>query len=406
MKDKKNIRDVKNVKDLKDIKDVKHVKNNKSGQRRKIHKKQIFIFIAIIILLLAITLIFNFNKIAKYKNSIIGTDEITKSQDAQIGEKAIVTSAQEVKRITGTAPFDNNDEPGNDSSDTNDIVRSFDVIQWNIDLTLGLKSGTTETNLKGGKINLKVDLPAGTADVVEWDLDSMSWIENGNVSEDGKTLTGSYTLLSTEITIPGKQTLEFVLKTEGIGNGTEIIPTFEFNLEGNNDDEKYTYIGSSVIVSATARYNIALNSNEQYLSNKTTVDYGNGNTRGRMYGYGFTVQLYNDSVEKGVKGLEYPKGEITFDIDLKMQRTKENSSELEDITSDCTPILWNYRVNDWNESYLAGNIANRNMFYENKYNIYTSTLPLGKYVDNEYSTYNSGNISIEQNSNKLKVNII
>ena len=128
MKDKKNIRDVKNVKDLKDIKDVKHVKNNKSGQKRKIHKKQIFIFIAIIILLLAVTLIFNFNKIAKYKNSIIGTDEITKSQDAQIGEKAIVTSAQEVKRITGTAPFDSNDEPGNDSSDTNDIVPSFDVI--------------------------------------------------------------------------------------------------------------------------------------------------------------------------------------------------------------------------------------------------------------------------------------
>ena len=404
MKDKKNIKDVKNVKDLKDIKDVKHVKNNKSGQRRKIHKKQIFIFIAIIILLLAITLIFNFNKITNYKNSIIGTDELTKSQDAQIGEKAIVTSAQEVKRITGTAPFDNNDEPGNDSSDTNDIVRSFDVIQWNIDLTLGLKSGTTETNLKGGKINLKVDLPAGTADVVEWDLDSMSWIENGNVSEDGKTLTGSYTLLSTEITIPGKQTLEFVLKTEGIGNGTEIIPTFEFNLDGNNDDEKYTYTGSKIKASSTARYNIELKYNDQ-LANKTTVDYGNGNTRGRMYGYGFTVQLYNDSVEKGLKGLEYPEGEITFDIDLNMLRTKENSSELEDITSDCTPILWNSRVNDWNTSSLVGNISNRNMFYENNYNIYNKNLPLGKYVDDEYSTYNSGNITIDQNSNKLKIKI-
>ena len=45
------------------------------------------------------------------------------------------------------------------------------------------------------------------------------------------------------------------------------------------------------------------------------------------------------------------------------------------------------------------------MFYENKYNIYENNLPLGKYVDDEYSTYNSGNITIEQNSNKLKVNI-
>ena len=385
------------------MKDKKDKKNNKATQTRKIHKKQIFIFIAIIVLLLAITLILNFNKIAEYKNNIIGTDELTKSESTEIGEKAIVTSAQEVKRITGTAPFDSNDEPGNDSSETNDIVRSFDEIKWTLDLTLGLKSGTTETNLTGGKINIKVDLPEDTADVVEWDLESMSWIENGSVSKDGKNLTGSYTLPNTEITIPGKQTLEFILKTEGIGNGTEIIPTFEFNLEGNNDDEKYKYVGNTVIVSANARYNIELKYNNQ-LANKTTVDYGNGDTRGRMYGYGFTVQLYNNSVEKGLKGLEYPKGEITFDIDLKMQRTKENSTELEDITSDCTPILWNYRVNDWSKS-LIGNIQDRNMFYENNYNVFHKELPLGKYINDEYSTYNSGNITIEQNSNKLKVKI-
>ena len=385
------------------MKDKKDIKNNKATQTRKIHKKQMFIFIALIALLLTITMILNFNKITEYKNNIIGTDELTKSENAQIGEKAVVTSAQEVKRITGTAPFDSNDEPGNDSSEINNIIRSFDEITWNLDLTLGLKSGTTETSLTGGKINLKVNLPEDTADVVEWNLESMSWIENGTVSEDGKTLTGSYTLSNTEITIPGKQTLEFVLKTEGIGNGTEIIPTFEFNLEGNNDNEKYKYVGNAVIVSATAKYNLELKYNDQ-LANKTTVDYGNGNTRGRMYGYGFTVQLYNDSVEKGLKGLEYPEGEITFDIDLKMQRTKENSSELEDITSDCTPILWNYRANDWNTS-LVGNISNRNMFYENPYNIFINSLPLGKYIDDEYSTYNSGNITIEQNSNKLKVNI-
>ena len=395
---------MKDKNDIKNIKKNKDVKNNKATQTRKAHKKQIFIFIAIIILLITIILIFNLNKITEYKNSIIGTNEITKSQDAQIGEKAVVTSAQEVKRITGTAPFDSNDEPGNDSSETNDIVRSFDEIRWNIDLTLGLKSGITETNLKGGKINLKVDLPADTANVVEWDLDSMSWIENGNVSEDGKTLTGSYTLPSTEITIPGKQTLEFVLKTEGIGNGTEIIPTFEFNLDGNNDNEKYTYVGSSVIVSATARYNIELKYNN-HIATKTTVDYGNGDTKGRMYGYGFTVQLYNNNIEKGLKGLEYPEGKITFDIDLKLERTKENSSEREDITNDCTPILWNYRVNDWNSN-VSGNIPNRNMFYdENIYNIFNPNLPLGNYINDEYSTYNSGNITINQNSNKLKVTI-
>ena len=81
------------------------------------------------------------------------------------------------------------------------------------------------------------------------------------------------------------------------------------------------------------KYNIQLNRNTN-LSNKTTVDYGQGETLGRMYGYGFTVQLYNEDESKGLKGLEYPQGEISFDIDLKLERSQFGSDELEDITDE------------------------------------------------------------------------
>ena len=37
-----------------------------------------------------------------------------------------ISSSQVIQTKTGTGPFDKNDEPGNDSSEDNNIVRSFD----------------------------------------------------------------------------------------------------------------------------------------------------------------------------------------------------------------------------------------------------------------------------------------
>ena len=373
-------------------------------KNKKIYK--IPIIILIISIIVAIVLIFNREKIVDNKKTQLRANEITQSNESQIGEKAIISSAEVLNRITGTEPFDSNDEPGNDSSSSNNIVRSFDKVTWKVDITMGLKSGMTETNLYGGKINIKVELPEDNANVVEWDLESMQWIEDGVISEDGRIITGSYIMPETEITIPGKQGLEFVLNTEGIGNKIEIIPTFEFNLEGNSDTEKYTMVAEPVIVSATGKYNIQLSSNAQLQGSKTAVDYGTGETEGRMYGYGFTMQLCNDTVSKGLKGIEYPKGEITFDIELGLKRTKMNSNELDDITSECTPVLWNYKINNWGKS-TEGIIPNREMYNYHTYFLYHQHLPLGVYDNNnpEYTTFNSGNISITQEENILHVTI-
>ena len=63
------------------------------------------------------------------------------------GDLGYITSV-ETKVQDGVGPFDENDEPGNDSGPDNGIVRSFDQITWTHKLTFGLKPGTTETNLK------------------------------------------------------------------------------------------------------------------------------------------------------------------------------------------------------------------------------------------------------------------
>lgn len=352
------------------------------------------------VLLGVFALIFSINK-TKHKGIEGGKEELNAGAIIN-GDKGYISSAQIIQAKTGTGPWDANDEPGNDSSKDNNIVLSFDQITWTIDLTMALKSGVTDTGLKGGIINVEAILPENCANVVTWDLDSMKWIESGNVSADGRVLTGRYSLSNTETTIPGKQTVVFVLKIGGAGNKTEIIPTFNFSLEGNSESDKITISADKVIVSAKGKYNIQLNRNDE-LANRTTVDYGEGATNGRMYGYSFAVQLYNEYDSKGLKGIEYPKGEISFDINLKLERTKFESQELEDITNECTPILWQYGLNNWDSNY--GNIPNRKYLEGSSYHKYDNDMSLGKFKDYDYTTYNSGDISIIQEGENLKVKI-
>ena len=322
------------------------------------------------------------------------------------GDLGYITSAEASEVKTGVGPFDDNDDPGNDSSEENNIVRSFDQITWTYELTFGLKPGTTETNLKGGVIEVEAKLPESLTNLVEWDLGSMLWIEDANLSSDGMNLTGNYIMSDEEITIPGKTNVVFVLQVKNATQGTKIQPTFTVKLAGNEETEEITKTAEEVIVSSTGKYNIQLVRNT-YLEDKTTVDYGQGETAGRMYGYGFTVQLYNDNESKGLKGLEYPQGEISFDIDLKLERTEPGSIDKEDITKEATPILWNYRVNNWDTNNLSGNIKDREMYYSgNIYSVFSMSLPLGIDVgERYYSTYNSGDIKIEQSGSKLHVTI-
>ena len=361
-------------------------------------------------------------------NSVNGEDgEEQNEADLQTlrsmnGDLGYISSIDTKEVKTGTGPFDKDDEPGNDSSEDNDVVRSFDQITWTYQLNFSLKEPDSGTSLKGGVIQITASLPEELANIVEWDIESMKWLSNGNLSEDGISLSGEYSMSEEIVTIPGNQEVIFVLKVKNAVNGTKIQPSFTFMLEGNEENEKKEVTSpKEITVSATGRYNIQLHDNTEYLSNKATVDYGEGEVTGRMYGYGFTVQLYNNEYSeeenpysKGLKGIEYPKGEISFDINLKLERSELGSDNLEDITEEATPILWNYRVNNWDGSDKSGNIENREMYSNGHgYSVYDADLPLGKYYgkdnsgyeESDYSVYNSGDIKIEQEGDVLHVKI-
>ena len=402
-------------------------KNGKRTSPNNKHTKTLKVAIPLFVIAIALVLfvvlkqntnLFNFigeTERQSVEEQADGEDDKQETQitedDLEVGRNGYISSAQIIERVTGTGPWDDNDEPGNDSSPDNDIVRSFDQVTWTVNLTTALKEGVAQGSYTGGVVEFTANLPEEYAKTefapyMEWDVDSMAWIEDANLSDDGITLTGKYSLSETETTLPGAQTLVFVLKLYGVANDSEFAPTFTFNLAGNEEDEKTTITDSNITVSATGKYNIQLNDHTGTLSTKTTVDYGEGETSGRMYGYGFTVQLYNDNESKGLKGAEYPQGEISFDIDLKLERSKLGSEELEDITDGATPILWNYRINNWMLNDRSGEVENRDMYCENYHDIFDRNLPIGIDVgDRRFSALDSGDIKIIQNGSRLNVTI-
>ena len=350
------------------------------------------------ILLGVFALIFN---ITNKKNESIGSNNEGYNAGGTInGDKGYISSAQIIQTKTGTGPWDANDEPGNDSSEDNNIVRSFDQITWTVDLTMALKSGIAESNLTGGIINVEASIPSNCANVVTWDLESMGWLEgSGKVSTDGRVLTGQYAMSTTDNTIPGKQTLVLVLKVEGAQNQTKIKPEFKFWLEGNEDEEKYTINDvQDVTVSAAPKYNVELKRNDS-LAKEITLNENGESQNGRLYGYSLTYQLYNEGgVAKGLKGIEYPEGEINLDLNLKLEKVStSNTNNIQDITETSTPILYNYKMNKYDNS--SGFIPNRNMAVT--YHAAHEWRAPSAFGGGDRHCYDSGTISMNQNKNTI-----
>ena len=190
-------------------------------------------------------------------------------------DSAIVSSANITNRITGEGPFDANDEPGNDASAENNVVRSFDKVTWEIEANMavnntghGSADANTYSKFRGGTIYIEATLPEKSKGLMKWSVEDMKWANGtGRASNDGLTFTAQYKMSEDVITVPGKQTLELILDVYGAENGTALNPTFKFWMQGNESNEEnegYEAIeigdgGEKVKVSAKdGKYNIQL----------------------------------------------------------------------------------------------------------------------------------------------------
>ncbi len=377
---------------------------------------------------------------------------------AMTGDDAYLTDLSITSISDGTGPFDANNEPGNDQSSGNKIVRTFDTVNYIYKADMALRPG------KGpfGEARVKVEavLPL-TSEEAEFDLTSMGWMANpvittqqrscdfngdGVISEDEKNitcqvLTGEKVRTSENDTVvPGEFSEPVSIKVKAMQNGDIVRPvisaafvqnTWEGDCpnatgEMEHAEERKTVTAEPVTVSAAPKYNILLLAGSDYKetfnfnSGNTTGDvlaanYGIGSVVGRLTRVGVTVQLYNGDASRGLKGIELPSGPITFDIKVSSSY-KPNDGTAKDVTDDYTPLLWSYEGNqrhgNWTTQddgrYMKGGKQGNSAYDFAPYNIPTQAgvngaLPAGQ--TNHYSCTDGGTWMASQTESTISVTV-
>lgn len=317
---------------------------------------------------------------------------IVESANISIGDDSLPKIAD------GTEPFDADDEVGNDSSNKNRIVRSFDSTTYNVDIKLKVNE-EKYTDLVGKKFTggyLYIEATLNEDNNSSWKTTEMTWLNtNGVFSKvDGKKLYVVITLDSNEeINSKIIKDLPFVVNASYTQNEKTILPTIKVWLKGNTDDEKKDVTGiEKVTVTATENYNVKIKCDTDRLwATRQKLDYDGNEIIGRMFGIGIATTLYNNNTKKGIKGTTIPSGEIEFNINIKILNDAG-----EDITSTVHPLIWNYSLNGY-----KGIISDRNMYFGKSSTDQYRFFPYGKkfYGDTIQSVYNSGTVSMQANEN-------
>lgn len=269
----------------------------------------------------------------------------------------------------GTAPFDKNNEIGNDADDENNIVRSFDYINYNIEYTTGLIDITQTVDSANVRIEAVLNKSMKEAEfnveTLNWCLDrkityfyedgsaSTSYDKNKNVVK--QVLTGYRRLENTSQVnnIPGTGSLTLGVYVKASQNGSMIKPEVSLWIEGNSEDRYQKLDMPVTVVSAAPKYNVDLrrsggmsslgyyNTDTGAMVNSSDRPDGDSWHRGRLERYSLALQLYNDSADKGLKGIEFPQGDITYDLVMKSEVNGTDTTS----SNDFAPVLWDYKIN-------------------------------------------------------------
>ena len=357
------------------------------------------------------------------KRSKFKTSSLVKTQSkASVENPGCYISDFGIKKMTdGTPSFDKDDNPGNDSSKSNKIVRSFDYVNYDLEYVTAITDKTKTVNEAYVDIEFSLDKDPSKA---VFNKDSFAWCENPVTTyyyEDGtsstkwdqkrtvvkQVLTGRRKITNNADTnaIPGIGTLSFGVYVKGDVNGAVIQPEFKCWIEGN--DKIKTAQSEPVTVSAEPRYNIRLVRNTVsgnpdpivYISpdkNNITVTDTDGYLKGRLESYTLQIELLNQSTDQGLKGVELPTGKISFNL-----KATEKIDD-KDVTNqtDYSPFLWDYKLNVATSTGVLGKNMNVN---GDSYLIYNpSSNPYGRadyFKRDARSTWDSGDFTMTDNGN-------
>lgn len=352
---------------------------------------------------------------------------------------------------TGTSPWDADDENGNDSNDTNNILRTFDVATYTITFTSRVRSDAPYTYYYEGNLYFEFIIQ-GDSSEVQFETGSMGWLAAKNAeytiteeSVDGETcqvLRGYYSWKpasgNDHAIGESTQELSVAIRALALSDGDTIEPTFTLWLEGNEvgvdysdwgtkdyagdvvtgsgavcsthgETEYQTITAPGIEISAVANYNVVISASSE--STTGTFDFSTGtdsalnksagSVTGRLGSYGITIQIVGKSAEQGLRGVQLPKSgeDITFTVTLSS--LAQYSDTTKNTTEDFTPLVWSLEGNASGTTQTDGRTLPSEL--NRKYAPYA---PFNKNTSGAYnSCYDGGTWSGSQTDNTVSITI-
>lgn len=299
----------------------------------------------------------------------IGDDGSVSTAPTLDGNYAYINAGNVVEVIDGSEPFDKNDDAGNDSSETNGIVRSFDTASYDIEYSVDRKADSPYTYFENGRIGIRAVLPYDN-DEAEFAVDDMGWLDKTSGYEakvttetiDGKqcqVFVGYRQLIASDsnpTTIPGQGTLKLIVNVKGLPNGAKVQPDVQLFAEHNESDEYYDVDVPELTVSAAPKYDVVVYQKQNRSTGRGTYKFADatseyapdqdaGDVVGAAAMYSLAFRVQNDTVSKGKKGLEFPSDKIKFTMRVTSDVKAQSSSTWQPTPDDYEPKIWTYYPN-------------------------------------------------------------
>lgn len=267
-------------------------------------------------------------------------------------DSAAVSRLRLTDRITGTAPFDKDNERGDDKDETNDIVRSYDTVTYDYEYTLTPDS--TMDYYRRTRVGFRFELPY-PQDRVTFDAEKMGWVDHTPGYEPKlttETIDGIVTQVYTCYRLleptsqsptvnPGTGSIGLSVAVKGAPHGYRFHPTVKAwtawdasNPTNTGTHKRAEDTPKDVTVSAKLNLNVRMVNYGNV--DRGVFDFSSGaanapnKDEGKVTGLGLGIALVTEmrwpDRTKGLKGLEAPSGRITYRLRLSNQYSDDTKA--------------------------------------------------------------------------------
>lgn len=267
-------------------------------------------------------------------------------------DSAAVSRLRLTDRITGTAPFDADNERGDDKDETNDIVRSYDTVTYDYEYTLTPDS--TMDYYRRTRVGFRFELPY-PKDRVTFDAEKMGWVDHTPGYEPKlttETIDGIVTQVYTCYRLleptsqsptvnPGTGSIGLSVAVKGAPHGYRFHPTVKAwpawdasNPTNTGTHKRAEDTPKDVTVSAKLNLNVRMVNYGNV--DRGVFDFSSGaanapnKDEGKVTGLGSGIALVTEmrwpDRTKGLKGLEAPSGRITYRLRLSNQYSDDTQA--------------------------------------------------------------------------------